>query len=133
MVSAPRSGEAMNGRAIVMPSLSSGLDSRPKPVRTTPGCAQLVQQMISALVAAGIEGGYLANRRLAKVHWQAGERPLPVPKMSVAGESSLWVDPAEIPSATEVAELGQAVAEGRYGDRGELMANTGGLHRHAVG
>ena len=38
---APRSGEAMNGRAIVIPSLSSGLDSRPKPVRTTPGCAQL--------------------------------------------------------------------------------------------
>ena len=90
----------------------------------TAGEGKRVQQMISALVAAGIEGGYLANPRLAKVHWQAGERPLPVPKMSVAGESALWVDPAEIPSATEVAEFGQAVAEGRYGDRGELMANT---------
>ena len=90
----------------------------------TAGEGKRVQQMISALVAAGIEGGYLANPRLAKVHWQAGERLLPAPNMSVAGESSLWVDPAEIPSATEVAELGQAVAEGRYGDRGELMANT---------
>jgi integrase len=90
----------------------------------TVGEGKRVQQMISALVAAGIEGGYLANPRLAKVHWQAGERPLPVPKMSVAGESSLWVDPAEIPSATDVAELGHALAQGRYGDRDELMANT---------
>ena len=32
--------------------------------------------MLSALVAAGIEAGYLANLRLAKVHWQAGDRPL---------------------------------------------------------
>src|SRR5580658_8687009 len=28
--------------------------------------------MISALVSAGLEGGYLASARLAKVHWQAG-------------------------------------------------------------
>ena len=35
--------------------------------------------MLSALVAAGIEGGYLVNPRLAKVHWQAAERPLPAP------------------------------------------------------
>jgi len=48
MVSAPRSGDSMNGRAIVMPSFSSGLDSRPKPVRTTPGCAQLLAELISA-------------------------------------------------------------------------------------
>ena len=33
--------------------------------------------MISALVTAGLEGGYLANPRLAKVHWQAGDRPCP--------------------------------------------------------
>jgi hypothetical protein len=31
----------VNGRAIVMPGVSSGLDCRPKPVRTTPGCARL--------------------------------------------------------------------------------------------
>jgi hypothetical protein len=35
--------------------------------------------MISALVSAGLDGGYLANPRLAKVHWQAGGRPLPEP------------------------------------------------------
>ena len=46
--------------------------------------------MISALVGAGLEGGYLANPRLAKVHWQAGDRPLPPPRVTVAGESALW-------------------------------------------
>ena len=80
--------------------------------------------MISALVSAGIDGGYLVNPRLAKVHWQAGDRPLPAPPVSVAGESSLWVDPAEIPSDADMGKLGQALADGRHGERDELMANT---------
>jgi integrase len=80
--------------------------------------------MISALAGAGVEGGYLANPRLAKVHWQAGERPLPPPRVSVAGESGLWVDPAEIPSAHDVERLGKALAAGRHGERDQLMANT---------
>jgi hypothetical protein len=42
--------------------------------------------MLSALVAAGIEAGYLTNLRLAKVHWQAAARPLPAPQVMVAGE-----------------------------------------------
>jgi integrase len=79
--------------------------------------------MISALVSAGLDGGYLANPRLAKVHWQAGDRPLPAPAVSVAGESGLWVEPGEIPSDGDVARLGQALAAGRHGDRDELMAN----------
>jgi integrase len=70
-----------------------------------------VHGMISALVAAGIEGGYLANPRLAKVHWQAAGRPLPPPRVGVAGESGLWVDPGEIPSAGDV-------------ERDQLMANV---------
>jgi integrase len=82
-----------------------------------------VHGMISALVAAGIEGGYLASPRLANVHWQAGDRPLPPPRVSVAGESGLWVDPAEIPSAGDVERLGKALAAGRHGERDELMAN----------
>ena len=41
--------------------------------------------MLSALVAAGIEGGYLANRRLAMVHWQAAGRPLPAQRVTVFG------------------------------------------------
>lgn len=39
--------------------------------------------------------GYLANPRLAKVHWQAGDRPVPEQSATVAGESVLWVDPAD--------------------------------------
>ena len=90
----------------------------------TAGEGDRVQRMISALVSAGIEGGYLANTRLAKVHWQAGDRPLPAPGVSVAGESALWVDPAEIPSDDDVGKLGLALAAGRHGERDELMANT---------
>jgi hypothetical protein len=83
-----------------------------------------VHGMISALVGAGIEGGYLANPRLAKVHRKAGDRPLPPPRVSVAGESGLWVDPAEIPSAGDVEQLGKALAAGLHGDRDQLMAST---------
>ena len=32
------------------------------------------------------------------MHWQAGDRALPEVAVTVAGESALWVDPAEIPS-----------------------------------
>ena len=54
--------------------------------------------MVSAVVSAGLDGGYLANPRLAKVHWQAGDRPVPAPAVSVAGESVLW-PPRYRPSA----------------------------------
>ena len=72
----------------------------------------------------GIDGGYLTNPRLAKVHWQAGGPPAARAAVSVAGESALWVDPAEIPSDDDVARLGQALAAGRHGERDELMANV---------
>lgn len=71
----------------------------------TPGEGDRVQGIISALVSAGLEGGYLANPRLARVHWQAGDRPLPPPRVSVAGESALWVDPAEIPASEDIGPL----------------------------
>ena len=96
----------------------------------TAGEGDRVQRMISALVTAGIDAGYLVNSRLAKVHWQAGSRLLPAPAVSVAGESAQWVDPAEIPSDGDIARLGRALAGGVHGDRDELMANTaayGGL------
>ena len=56
-----------------------GTPSRSSTPRPPPGKARGSSRMLSALVAAGIEGGYLANPRLAKVHWQAGDRPLPAP------------------------------------------------------
>jgi integrase len=90
----------------------------------TAGEGERVRRMISALVGAGLDGGYLVNPRLAKVHWQAGDRPVPAPVVSVAGESALWVDPAEIPSHGDVARLGRALGAGVRGPRDELMAHT---------
>ena len=90
----------------------------------TPGEGGRVRGMDSALVTAGLEGGYLASPRLAKVHWQAGDRPMPPPRATVAGESALWIDPAEVPAEADVAGLGRALATGRHGDRDELMAVT---------
>jgi integrase len=49
---------------------------------------------------------------------------LPAPAVAVAGESALWVDPAEIPSAGDVAGLGRALRAGVSGPRDELMANA---------
>lgn len=47
---------------------------------------------------------------------------MPAPEVSVAGETTLFVDPAEIPASSDVAKLGQALAILR--DLYELMANT---------
>jgi len=90
----------------------------------TPGEGDRVRGMISALVSAGIAGGYLASPRLREVHWQAAGRPLPPPRVTVAGESGLFVGSAEIPSDDDVARLGRALAAGRHGDRDELMAQA---------
>ena len=83
-----------------------------------------LHRCLSAMVSAGIKGGYLANPRLREVHWQAGGRPVPEPAASTSGESALWVDPAEIPADADVDRLGQALAAGRRGDLHELMANV---------
>jgi integrase len=88
----------------------------------TAGEGDRVHRMISALVTAGIKAGYLTSPRLAGVHWQAGDRPLPAPAVGVAGESDLWVDPAEIPSNDDIGKLGQALSGGPYGERDVLMA-----------
>ncbi len=90
----------------------------------TPGEGDRMRRMISALVTAGIEGGYLTSPRLAKVHWQPAGLPLPAPAATAGGESVLWVDPAEIPADADVTALAAALAAGAHGDRGELMANT---------
>jgi len=90
----------------------------------TAGEGDRVHRMLSALVAAGIDAGYLTSPRLARVHWQAGDRPLPAPPVSVAGESALWVDPAEVPSGGDIAKLGQALSDGALGERDELMAHV---------
>jgi integrase len=78
----------------------------------TAGEGARVAGMVSALVSAGIAAGYLTNLRLKEVHWQA------------AGQSTLWVDPADIPAVGDVERLGKALAAGWHGDRDELMAYT---------
>jgi len=90
----------------------------------TAGEGDRVHGMLSALVAAGIEGGYLTSPRLAMVHWQAGDRPLPAQRVTVSGESALWIDAAEIPSGSDIGKLGRALAAGRHGERDELMAHA---------
>jgi hypothetical protein len=89
----------------------------------TAGEGDRVHRMLSAMVGAGLKGGYLVNPVLAEVHWQAGERPLPAPKVTVAGGSSLLVDPSETPSSDDVAVLGKALAARSQGERDELMAS----------
>jgi hypothetical protein len=76
------------------------------------------------MVTAGIAAGHLTSPRLKEVHWQAAGRPAPAPQVAVAGESVQYVDPGQIPAHADVARLGRALARGRRGDLGELMANT---------
>ena len=90
----------------------------------TAGEGARLHRCLSAMVTAGITGGYLTNPRLREVHWQAGNRPAPGPQVSMQGEAAQFVDPSEIPAAADVARLGQALAAGRRGDLHELMANT---------
>jgi hypothetical protein len=110
--------------AIVCQDMTTGHMQKIVNAAPTPGEGDRVRGMVSALVTAGLEGGYLASARLAKVHWQAGDRALLTPRTSVASESVLWVDPVEVPADTDVAGLGQALAAGWHGDRDELMTNT---------
>ena len=77
-----------------------------------------------AITSAGHVAPVLVNPRMAKVHWQAAGRQLPPAPVSMAGESALWVDTAEIPADDDIGKLGQALAAGRHGDRDELMAST---------
>ena len=88
----------------------------------TAGEGARLHRCLSAMITAGITGGYLTSPRLKEVHWQAGDRPAPGPQVSVQGESAQFVDPAEIPAGTDVAKLGQALAV--LADLYELMAST---------
>jgi integrase len=95
----------------------------------TAGEGDRVHRMLSAMVGAGLKGGYLVNPMLAGVHWQAGDRPLPAPKVTVAGESVMLVDPSEIPSSDDIGALGRALAARTHGERDELMASLAAYSR----
>ena len=90
----------------------------------TAGEGARLRRALSAMVTAGVAAGYLTNPRLREVHWQPAGRAAPGPPVTLQGESAQFVDPAQIPSAADVARLGQALAAGRRGDLHELMACT---------
>ena len=90
----------------------------------TAGEGARLRRALSAMVTAGIAAGYLTSPRLREVHWQPAGRTAPAPQVTLQGESAQFVDPAQIPSAADVARLGQALAAGRRGDLHELMAYT---------
>jgi integrase len=90
----------------------------------TAGEGARLRRALSAMVTAGIAAGYLTSPRLAEVHWQPAGRPASAPAVTLQGESAQFVDPAQIPSAADVARLGAALATGRHGDLHELMAYT---------
>jgi 3D (Asp-Asp-Asp) domain-containing protein len=56
------------------------------------------------------------------VRWQPGDRPAPAPKTSIAGESALYVDHANIPATVDVTNLASAL--GYLHPDYELMAYT---------
>jgi hypothetical protein len=87
----------------------------------TVGEGQRVHAMISALTSAGITGGYLIHPQIRDVHWQAQGRDILLRVAPPAGESTLWVEPDDIPADHDVAALGQAaaIADPLY----ELMVN----------
>ena len=90
----------------------------------TAGEGARLRRALSAMITAGITAGYLTNPRLAEVHWQPAGRTMPAPPVTLQGESVQFVDPAQVPSAADVARLGAALAAGRRGDLHELMAYT---------
>ena len=110
---------AITCQDIKVPDMQQAVNAAP-----TAGEGARLHRCLSAMVTAGITGGYLTNPRLRQVHWQPAARPAPGPQVSMQGEAAQFVDPSEIPAAADVARLGQALAHGRRGDLHELMANT---------
>jgi hypothetical protein len=72
----------------------------------TAGEGDRVHRMLSAMIGAGLKGGYLVNPMLAGVHWQAGDRPLPAPKVTVAGSRRCWSTPSRSRQAVTWAPWG---------------------------
>jgi integrase len=110
--------------AVSCQDITAGHMQRVVSAAPTASEGERLHRCLSAMVTAGIKGGYLASPRLREVHWQAAGRPVPEPAPSTSGESALWVDPAEIPAAADIAGLGQALALGRRGELDELMAHV---------
>ena len=91
----------------------------------TAGEGARLHRCLSAMVTAGITGGYLTNPRLREVHWQAGRTgPRPRRQSACKARPRSSSTPPRSPPHADVARLGQALAAGRRGDLHELMACT---------
>jgi hypothetical protein len=55
----------------------------------TAGEGDRVRRCVSALIGAGLAGGYLVNPRLVQMHWQPGERQMPEAMSAIAGKRRL--------------------------------------------
>ena len=90
----------------------------------TKGEGARLRRCLRAMVNAGARRGYLVNSTLWDVTWQPQGRPAPDERAVVQGEAAQWVDPAEIPSDSEVTKLAHVLSAGRRGELDELMAYT---------
>jgi integrase len=68
---------------------------------------------LKALVKMGYADGFITNPRLAMVHWQAGDRPMPLRKVQHAGEAETFIDPRTLPAHPAVAVLAAATQQRR--------------------
>jgi hypothetical protein len=59
----------------------------------TAGEGDRLRRCLSAMVTAGITGGYLTSPRLREVHWQPAGRPVPEPQAGTAGDRSCGSTP----------------------------------------
>ena len=118
--SSPRSSATITCQDIKTADMQKVVNAAP-----TAGEGARLRRALSAMVTAGIAAGYLTSPRLREVHWQPGGRPAPAPPVTLQGESAQFVDPAQIPSAADVARLGAGA--GRRAARGPARAD--GLHR----
>jgi hypothetical protein len=80
-----------------------------------------VRAMISALVGAGVSGGYLASDRLKGCTGRRGAVRCPRGGRQLRGRACCSWTPAEMPAADDVARLGQAVGANQWVY--ELMVN----------
>ena len=68
---------------------------------------------LKALVKTGYADGFITNPRLAEVHWQAGNRPMPPRKVQHASEAETFIDPRTLPAHPAVAALAAATQRRR--------------------
>jgi integrase len=110
---------AVTCQDITKPDMQQIVNSAP-----SMGEGDRLHRCLRAMVNAGISGGYLTNAALGAVTWQPHDKLVPDQKARVQGESAQWVDPAEVPSDTDVSGLATALSLGKGADLDELMAYT---------